>query len=107
MPRYYQGAELGDLPFSWYDSDGTVIDFSSGYTFSVKVGVPGAAASFTKTTGITGAATAPNVTIGWATTDELNSLSAGDYVVQITATRTSDSKTRVAHAPLSIDPVVT
>lgn len=100
---YITGAELADLAVTWQDASGTVVDFSSGWTFQVKVGANlGTAAEFTKTTGITGAATAPNVTIAWATSGELNDLDAGTYVVQIAATRTSDSKTRIMHTPLQI-----
>lgn len=98
---YIAGAELGDLEVTWQDSDGAVIDFSTGYTFQVKVGRRGSA-SFTKTTGITGAATAPNVVIAWSTSGELNNLPANDYTVQIVATRDSDSKQRIMHTELSV-----
>lgn len=105
--RYYLGDELGDAELTWNDSDGTLINFASGWTFSVKVGTPGSAASFTKTTTITGASTAPNVTIAWATTGELNSLTAGGYTLQVVATQTSGSKTRTLQVPLAMLPVVT
>ena len=100
--QYVAGAELADLEVTWTDSDGTIIDFSSGYTFSLKVGAAGQTASFTKTTTITGAATAPNLTVAWATSGELNSLTAGGYTLQITATRTSDSKTRIMQGRLDV-----
>ena len=96
---------LGSLPdaaVTWKDSDKTVIDFSTGWTFTAKVGKAGRAATINKTTGFTGAATAPNLTIAWAA-DELAELSAGEWVVQIEATRTSDSKKRYATIPLSIE----
>lgn len=105
--EYVLGAELGDAEITWNASDGTVIDFSSGWTFQVKVGQVGSAASFTKTTGITGAATAPNLTVAWATSGELNSLTAGGYDLQITATRSSDSKTRICQFRLVISGAVT
>ena len=106
--QYVLGAELGDLAITWYDDDGTLINFSSGYTFQVKVGLAGQAATFTKTTGITGAATAPNVVIGWATSGELNSLTdPGAYTVQVAATRTSDSKVRVQQGRITIMAAVT
>jgi hypothetical protein len=106
-PIYVEGAELGDLGISWYDTDGSLINFASGYTFVVKVGSPGSAALFTKSTGITGAATVPNVTVGWATSGELNGLSAGTYSVQVAATRTSDSKVRTQRSSLQIIKAVT
>lgn len=106
-PSYVIGAELGDLGISWYDTDGTLIDFSSGYTFTVKVGVRGSAALFTKTTGITGAATAPNVTVAWATSGELNALSTGQYALQVTARQTSSGKDRIQQGRISIVKAVT
>lgn len=91
--EYTVGDDLPDLPIEWKE-DGTLIDFTSGWTFELKVGSPGSAALFTKTTGFTGAATAPNLTIQFATTGELNTLAAGRYTAQLRATRTSDSRTR-------------
>ena len=90
---YRSGAELPDTAIAWYDRDGTIIDFSSGWTFTVKVGT-GTTASFTKSTNITGASTAPNVTIAWATSSELSTLTAGNYRIELVARRTSDSKDR-------------
>lgn len=52
----------------------------------------------TKTTGITGAATSPNVVIDWGTSDfsTLTPSAAGaEHVVHVTARRTSDTKDRV------------
>lgn len=71
--RYYQGAERPALKLWLEDDDGTLIDFSTGHTFSFKVGNTGEPALLTKTTGIVGAAGVgaeptgtPNVTITWA-----------------------------------------
>lgn len=73
MIQYYQGAELPALSLWLTDEDDDLIDFSSGYTFSFKVGSTGSTALLTKTTGITGAAGAgeepdgtPNVTVAWS-----------------------------------------
>ena len=105
---YALGDELGDAEIDWEDSDGAVISFASGYTFSLKVGTKGSAALFTKTSGITGAATFPNLTIAWAISGELNAITTpGGYVLQITATRTADSKTRTLTVPLVIEDRVT
>lgn len=101
--QYVTGSDLPDLAVSWYDSNGNLIDFSTGYTYQVKVApVNSLVASFTKTTNITGAATAPNLTISWSTSGELNSLSEGTYEVQIQATRTSDSRQRYNPEPIRI-----
>jgi hypothetical protein len=77
-----------------FDDDGTLIDFSSGYTFVFKIGVVGSAALLSKSTGITGAAGAgveptgtPNVTVTWSA-GEL-ALTPGDYGWQLTATTSS------------------
>lgn len=69
---------------------GVAEDLSTGYTFEVNVAASASATpALTKTTGITGAAGGV-VTVAWATGDL--ALTAGTYVVQLTATRTSDSK---------------
>ena len=69
--------------------NGTGDDMSSGYTFQVKVAAsPTATVALTKTTNITGA-TGGVVTVAWAP-NELN-LSPDLYVVQLKASRTSDS----------------
>lgn len=104
---YVQGADLPDLAITWNDQNDDLRDFSSGWTFSLKVGDPGSAALFTKASGITGAATDPNVTIAWATSGELNTLATGSHTGQITATRTSDSKQLIRTFPISIKPPIT
>jgi hypothetical protein len=96
MPvTYIKGADLPDLAVDWEDSTGDLIDFSDGWTFTVRVGLVGQTALFTKTTGITGSAASPNVTIAWDSDAELNTLTAGHvYTVAITATRDSDDRER-------------
>lgn len=104
MTSYVVGSDLPDLAITWYDSSGNLVDFSSGWTFTAKVApVNSTVASFTKTTSITGAATAPNLTISWATTGELNSLTAGSYTVQVKANRTSDNRDRYNPEPIVIN----
>lgn len=104
--RYYSDQELPALAVEWRDRDDTVIDFSSGWTFTAKVcatATPNTVA-LSKTTGITGASTSPNVTIDFATTDfsGLTASTAGTrYVVRLYARRTADSKDRVFGGDLS------
>lgn len=82
--RYVAGASRPSTTISWYEN-GVLLDFSSGYTFTAKVFIEGASASsFTKSSGITGAATDPNLTISWLTTD-LGALAAGNYVLEVSA----------------------
>ena len=85
--------------------DGVAEDMTSGYTFEVNI-APSATTSPTvvKTSGITGG---PNgvVTVAWAT-DEL-AIDPGRYVVQLTATRTSDSKDWTVEDRIKIKPRLT
>lgn len=106
-PPYVQGADLPDLAFDWKDSAGALINFSSGWTFALRVGQPGAAATLTKSTGITGASTSPNITVAWATSGELNTLPAGTYIGDLIATRTSDSKQRILRFVLPVRDAIT
>lgn len=103
--EYVKTAALGDLKVTWLDTDGDVIDFSAGYSFELKIGHGGSAASLTKTTGIAGASTAPNVTVAWDS-DDLSDI-RGDYVLQITATEDASSKPRILQKPIRIKDVVT
>jgi hypothetical protein len=92
---YFRTAERPDLRFWVLDDDGVLIDFSTGYTLAWRLGVPGSAATFEKTTGITGAAgdgVEPsgdaNVTLTFGA-DELDDVTAGLYVWQLHATTTT------------------
>lgn len=104
--RYYVGSDLPDTQITLKNGDGTYPDFSSGYTFQVKVAPAGStSASFTKTTSISGAAgstTVANVSVSWATSGELNTLTAGYYTLQLQVTRTSDSRQWIEQFPLEI-----
>lgn len=103
---YVQGSDLPDLAYDWKDTKGLLIDYSTGWTFELKIGEPGVAALVTKTSGITGAATSPNITIAWNTTGELNTLPPGDYRAQLRAQRTSDNKQRYMVFFLDINPAI-
>jgi len=104
--EYIKGAEYPNVEITWLDSAGNVINFSAGWTFTVKIGQAGGAATVTKTTGITGAATAPNVIISWAA-GELDTLSATTYAMDVIARETATSKDRVQSAPLTMKAAVT
>lgn len=92
--EYYQGSDLPDLALTWLDRNDAVIDFSTGWTFTLKVGRPGETALITKSSNIFGAPVAPNVTVSWATTGELNTIAAGEYLALLTAIRSADGKQR-------------
>lgn len=108
--RYHTTAELPALEMWLLDDDGTLIDFSTGWTFSLKIGEVGQVALLTKTTGITGAAGAgseptgtPNLTVAWAA-GEL-AITPGIWTWQLTAT--ASSLDRVFAGTIQILDVVT
>lgn len=96
--RYYITADKPDIELWLLDDDGDLIDFSTGYTFSFKIGTQvGTTALLTKTSGITGAVGAgsepdgtPNVVVAF-TAGELGTAvtTAGNYVWQLTCTKAS------------------
>jgi len=102
---YYTDQELPSPGLNWYDNSdpARLIDFSTGWTFTVKIAAASAPNTVlvTKTTGITGSAgssTTPNVVIDWSTTDwsTLTPAAAGsDYLMTVYARRNADSKDRV------------
>lgn len=94
---YVKNQELPAMSFEWRDNTNTLVDYSTGYTLTVKVAAQTTptVTVLTKSTGITGAATAPNVAVNWSTAD-LAALTAGTtYVIWLIATRTADSLHRV------------
>lgn len=91
-PTYVAGDELPSLALTWKDTDNNVIDFSTGYTFRLRL-VRGNTTALEKTSGIAGAAAAPNVTVDWAS-GELDGLERGNYQAQLRARRTVDDKDR-------------
>jgi hypothetical protein len=106
--RYRTGAELPDAALEWFDADGVLIPFATGWTFELKVATRlGDTALFTKTSGITGADTAPNVVVVWATgAGELNALPVGSYVALLRA-RNAAGKDRYFKAlPLIVEPAI-
>lgn len=91
---YHRNAERPAAKMWLYDDDGALIDFSSGYTFSFKIGNPGSTALLTKTSNITGAVGSgaeptgtPNITITW-TAGELD-ITPSVYSWQLKATTSS------------------
>lgn len=85
--------------------DGATEDLTSGYTFEVNIAATTTSVPVvTKTSGITGA-TAGVVTVAWAT-GEL-AIDPGTYVVQLTATRVSDSKDWTVQDKIKIKPRLT
>jgi hypothetical protein len=98
------GSELPDDAFEWTDRSDGLIDFSTGWTFTVEVGFPDQDALLTKTTNITGAATSPNVTIAWAEGELGDPLTAGVWPGWITAVHTASGKERKRSFLLKLHP---
>lgn len=101
--EYVQGAELDALTLQIEDGTGALINMSSGYTFSLKVGTTYATA-FTKTSNIGGISTGCQVL--WSTTGELNTLSPGEYIGEITCTRVTDSRQYRRHFTIRVLPAL-
>lgn len=90
--RYKLDQELPDYILTGLDYDGSIVDFSSGWTFTVKIALATAPTAQLATPGtVTGAATSPNLRIGWGTSAWAG-LTAGDYVGLVYCRRTADSK---------------
>jgi len=90
--NYYSDQELPNAVFDWSAAGE---DFSTGWTFTVRLCHANAKATtlLLKTTGIT--STATTVTVAWSVTDWAgleNSISGTPYVLYLYARRTSDSK---------------
>lgn len=88
--RYTRGAELEGLDLTWPEPDGTLYDFTTGWTFTARIGTPDIGL-LAKTSGFTGASTAPNLVIAWAAA-ELDALPVGSYHLDITARLTATSQ---------------
>jgi hypothetical protein len=103
---YIRGALLPDAALTLLDYDDSVLPLATGYTFTLRVYAQTDYAFtddlFTKTGGLNGADTAPNLTIVWATAGELSTLAAGMYVIQLDVV--SASKPRKYQMSLLVRP---
>jgi len=91
---YTKGAELPAITIDALDTNGQPIDFSSGWTFAVKVGEPGKTAVATAAT-VTGASSKPNLTIDWPSNALAALVTGVTYTVQLTATLTLTEQDRI------------
>jgi hypothetical protein len=91
--------------FRWLDASSNPIDFTTGWTFSMKIGQPPNTAKITKTVGFTGANGAngtANLVVSWANS-ELSGLTAGRWYFQITATQISSGAQRILTGSMRFD----
>ena len=108
---YIDDADLGELEV-WWTNCGDLIDFAMGWTFLVEIGQRWQPAVISKTTGVTGGTGSgtedngvPNLVIEWDL-GELDVLTPGEWVIEITATRDADLKERKRQIRLTIIPEV-
>jgi hypothetical protein len=85
--RYHSTAERPALKIWWFDDDGSLIDFSTSYTFTLTIG------SLSKSSNIAGAAGVgvepsgtPNIVVTWGAGEIATIGSAGTYEARLTAT---------------------
>ncbi|MEM9515420.1 MAG: hypothetical protein AAGA42_11250 [Actinomycetota bacterium] len=91
--EYRADQELPSYAVEWKDRTGAIIDFSTGWTFTVQLEHrQERTVALTKSSGITGGSTSPNVIIAWGQ-DELN-ITPGSYFLWLVATDSSGN-TRV------------
>jgi hypothetical protein len=81
-----KGTSLPNDTIEWRDGAGVLINFTTATWELIVVPAGSTTSAFAKTTGITGAATSPNVTIDWAASGEITTLAAGVYEVHLRAT---------------------
>jgi hypothetical protein len=98
-------ASLPDATFIWLDATGNPIDFSSGWTFQMKIGQPPNSATVFKTNGIYGFAGgdgSANLVVQWDS-GELSNLASGRYYFQITATKINTGAQRILTGSMRFD----
>lgn len=98
---YYTDQELPEITFEWTNNDGTVVDFSSGWTFTAKlVRVSTNALVTSQSSDIVGDDILPNVTLQkWASATltaiaadlTAHSRTSDAYELRLYARRTADS----------------
>jgi hypothetical protein len=99
--RFRTDQELPVIPLHWANEDGTPRDFSSGWTFTAKLGLAStpSVTLLTKTAGVTGAATFPNISLAMAIGDWAGLPTPPEtgtrYVFTVYARRTADSRDEV------------
>jgi hypothetical protein len=99
--RFRTDQELPVIPMHWANEDGTARDFSTGWTFTAKLGLAStpSVTLLTKSAGITGAATYPNISIAMAVAEWAGLATPPEtgtrYVFTVYARRTADSRDEV------------
>lgn len=98
-------SSLPDASFRWLDAAGSPINFTTGWSFSMKIAQPPNSVQVTKTAGFVGgngANNAANLVVVWAD-DELANLTAGRWYFQLTATELISGKQRILTGSIRFD----
>lgn len=90
MSGYTVGANSPAYPITWLNTAGDAHDFSTGWAFTMRFGIPGFPATLDKDSGIDGNATAPNIVVTF-TAPDLSTLGAGVHPFQLTATKAGET----------------
>lgn len=102
---YSIGDDLDDLAVFWQATSGAYRDFSTGWSFEIKVGnANGVNFTTANVTGQVGSSTVPSLVVAWAagTLDTITAV--GDYYVQVRCTRSVDSKKLTKRGVLTMKP---
>lgn len=91
IPGYWQNEEDPAYTFDWKDRNGNLFDFSSGQTWRVDLYDASGVSVYNQTTGVTGSAISPNVTVVWAAGWNA-SITPGIYRIKVTDTSSSRQK---------------
>jgi len=89
-------ADREDPPWAveWRDSSGEIRDFSNGYTFRVEfLTARTKRVLYTKTAGIVGASTSPNIAVSWAVGELADKV--GKFRLRLVAKETSTNRESV------------
>ena len=98
-------SSLPDANFRWLDASNAPIDFTTGWSFSMKIAQPPNSAQVTKTNGFIGgdgAGGVANLTVTWEE-NELADLTAGRWYFQLTATELISGKQRILTGSIRFD----
>lgn len=99
-----QSEELPYIELTWYDRDGSPIDFSTqSHTFQAKV-LDHLGKTITKTEGFTGYSVSPNLRIEFSSEDDIPHLEPGEYLLELTATNNVSDKSYKRSDQLIIRP---
>jgi hypothetical protein len=111
--QYARGAVRPDLHWWIFGDNGQLIDFSSGFTFTVRIGNRSVPALMEKVSGITGQVgsgskdkpdSIPNIVIAWAAGDL--DIAVGEWTLQLDADAGAGSTPRYFFTDIEITDII-